>query len=495
MSKIYDAIKRIARTNPSRVALSLPQEDGLIIAVSYQELVSETNRYIQFLQAGNYKHIALLLDNSKEWVFIDLACMKLGITLTPIPQFFSEEQISNVIRNAGIEYVVSDALDRFSSFEYEEGRFIAPHISVLKLLDVYQTNISNDIVKITFTSGTSAAAKGVCLTNDNIEKVVFSLIERIGAKNAVNNLLLFPLAILLENIAGVYCALCVGARVTILPLRLTGINISGNINLEYFIAALEKFGASSFIITPELLKLLVHLMKLKKITLAKAKFIAIGGAVVSKDLLLEAKELGLPIYQGYGLSEFSSVVALNSVENNRIGSVGELLPHVQMKIAEDGEILLKGNEFKGYIGGSVSDSEWYETGDLGYLDEDGFLYITGRKKNVIITSMGRNFNPEWVESELIKNPFISQAVIFGDGGKSNIAIIVSFAPNCDLNLLKKVVEDVNAKLPQYARIEDFIIAKDGFSVLNNMLTPNGRVRRVEIYQQYQNEIMGLINEK
>jgi long-chain acyl-CoA synthetase len=486
MSKIFNQIKNIAQKNPDKIALFLPYQNE---SITYQKLVDEVLVLAKILQEKNYQNIALLLDNSKEWIFIDLACAKVGITITPIPQFFSVEQISNLINNAGIEYVITDEINRFGFLDCdEESVFLNENISLMKLSNPLTTlvknNFAKNVSKITFTSGTSSDAKGVCLSNDNIEKTVFSLVERIGKENAVNNLLLFPLAILLENIAGVYCALCSGAKVTILPLKMTGINISGNVNLEYFITALEKFGATSFVITPELLKLLVHLKKLKKITLSEIKFIAIGGAVVSKDLLNEAEDLGLPIFQGYGLSEFSSVVSLNFVGSNKIGSVGKLLPHIQAKINDDGEILLKGNRFIGYVGEDGDSEKWYETGDLGYLDEEGYLHITGRKKNIIITSMGRNFSPEWVESELLKNPLILQAVVFGDGEKSNIAIIFPIK-EFDFSL---AIQEVNLQFPEYAKINNFIIVEERFDLENKMLTANGRVRREIIFKNYQTKI-------
>jgi len=493
MSKIFEKICKIAKNNPNETALICPKEDQ-ITEISYQELINRIQNLIKNFKTKKYNNIALFLDNSASWIFIDLACMEIGITLTPIPQFFSQEQIKNLVKNAAIEYIITDETSRFNFLKYDEEKndILPKNIKILKIDNPTQNNIPHQTTKITFTSGTSSNAKGVCLGNENIEKTVFSLIDRIGRENAVNNLILFPLAILLENIAGVYLALISGAKVTIPSLKLTGINISGEIDLPLFIKTLSSFNTNSFILTPELLKLILHLIKSNQLDLSKMKFMAIGGSVIDENLLMMADKFNLPIYQGYGLSEFASVVSLNSIKENKIGSVGKLLLHIQAKIAKDNEILLKGNQFLGYIGEEYKNNEWYKTGDLGYFDEDGFLYINGRKKNVIITSMGRNFSPEWVEGKLLQSNLIAQVAVFGEAEKTNIAVIVPKIKEIDLDNLNQIIENVNVNLPQYARIAKIIIAKENFSFKNNMLTANGRLKRAEIYKNYKSKITNLL---
>lgn len=487
MSKIFHSIQEIAKTQPHGVAISQITQEG-VMEVTYAELVDQTVAFIDFFKAQELENIALFLDNSYQWICIDLAAMACGICLTPIPQFFTEEQISNLMKDAGIKHILTDVSAHFSWIENAKKVSNFANIDVLEMVGHIAKSVDKKVVKITFTSGTTSNPKGVCLTNDNIEKTVFSLIERIGHHNAKNNLILFPLAILLENIAGVYCNLCVGAKVSITSLKNTGIDIAGNIDLAAFIALLEQAQPTSFIITPELLKLLIHLKQMKKITLDKVNFIALGGAVCAKELLVQAQALQLPIYQGYGLSEFASVVSLNALTANKIGSVGKLLSHIDIKIAKDGEILLKGNAFCGYINADYHASEFYQTGDIGYVDDEGYLFISGRKKNVIITSMGRNFSPEWVEGELLKGSLISQCVIFGDGQKKNMAVLVLHPLFNNEEDVKKWVQHVNERLPDYAKVSDFIIASEPFTIENRLLTSTKRVRREAIYEAYQNRI-------
>ena len=127
-----------------------------------------------------------------------------------------------------------------------------------------------------------------------------------------------------------------------------------------------------------------------------------------------ARVAGLPAYEGYGLSECASVVALNAPGAVREGSVGRVLPHATLRIDEAGEIHVRGATMLGYLGEEGASPEEVATGDLGFINDDGYLYVQGRRKNLLITSLGRNVSPEWVERELLAHTSIGQAVVFGD---------------------------------------------------------------------------------
>lgn len=486
MTKIYEKIKKLASDNGSKIAISVVDQDFLN-EITYSQLIDKVNKLSNFLLANEINNVALMLDNSVEWIVVDLACMNLNISLTPIPQFFTDEQIRNIIKDAEISYIFCDNLSRFDFLEFKNLDFFeSKNVSLLKL-DKVTNPKKSEIVKITFTSGTTSDPKGVCLSGGNIDKVVFSLIDRIGSDNIVNNLILLPLSILLENIAGVYCALCCGAKISICSLTKTGIKVAGSNDSNLLANLINRSKPSSFIVTPEILKLIIELVRLKKINCDHLKFIAVGGAVVANELLIEAKNLNIAVLQGYGLSEFSSVVALNSLDENKIGSVGKILPHIEVKIADDGEILLKGNSFLGYINQESYLDLWFKTGDIGYLDQDGYLFVSGRKKNIIITSMGRNFNPEWPESELIKEDKILQAAIFGDAKNCNFALIV-LKDLLSSDQILEIIDKVNRKLPDYAKIHNFKVITSPFSYQNGLLTSNGRLKRDKIYQKYQEHI-------
>jgi long-chain acyl-CoA synthetase len=216
------------------------------------------------------------------------------------------------------------------------------------------------------------------------------------------------------------------------------------------------------------------------------RFLAVGGAAVLARLLEDALALGLPVYEGYGLSECASVVTLNKPGEFRAGSVGKPLPHVRIEIARDGEIHVLGNSCIGYLGGAPM-GEALATGDVGYVDDAGYLHITGRKKNMFITSFGRNVAPEWIEQELIARPAIAQAAVFGEARPFAAAIVVPSAGATSASVAA-AIDDVNRHMPDYARIGAWICAEEPFSPRNGLATENGRLRRDQIFRAYAGEI-------
>jgi long-subunit acyl-CoA synthetase (AMP-forming) len=208
-------------------------------------------------------------------------------------------------------------------------------------------------------------------------------------------------------------------------------------------------------------------------SLKRLKFVAVGGGKVAPSLIHEARQIGLPVYEGYGLSEACSVVALNTPEAERVGSVGKPLAHQSIRIAGDGEIEI-----------SQPDTAWFATGDLGEIDNDGFLYVTGRKKNVLITSFGRNVSPEWPESVLQSFPEIAQVMVYGEAQSQLSALIVPSGSYISVSTLQTVVDHANQLLPDYAQIGRWHALDKPFSVSDGLLTANGRPRRDQIIEFY-----------
>jgi long-subunit acyl-CoA synthetase (AMP-forming) len=302
---------------------------------------------------------------------------------------------------------------------------------------------------------------------------------------------LLPLSTLLENIGSLYVPLQAGACSVLPSDRETGIHGSSQISVESLLTCLQQYRPTGLILIPQLLRLLIDIADNGQKLPDSFRFLAVGGAPVAINLLTRARQHHLPVYQGYGLSEAASVACLNTQVENRPGSVGKPLPHLKLRISESGEVLLHGHLFRGYLGRPFpdEDQEWH-TGDSGYLDDDGYLYLTGRRKNMFITSFGRNVAPEWVECEIQSSGIILQAAVFGEAQPFNVAVIVPY-PGSSITDIKDSIHAANTRLPDYAQVKQYIVSQTPFTVENGLLTGNGRVRRGRVATRFYDLLKGL----
>jgi long-subunit acyl-CoA synthetase (AMP-forming) len=220
------------------------------------------------------------------------------------------------------------------------------------------------------------------------------------------------------------------------------------------------------------------------------RMVAVGGAAVGEQLLASARSLGIPAYEGYGLSEGGSVQTLNLPGADRPGSSGRPLPHARLRVAADGEIEIAGSLMSGYLGDRKPPPKWWPTGDLGRIDADGFLHLQGRKKHVLITAFGRNVSPEWVEQALRSEAAVAQAVVFGDGEPALSAVLWPVSPHASDALLQAAVDAANLGLPDYGRVRRWVRARAAFSQHTGMATPNGRPQRAVIWQSHADALQG-----
>jgi len=350
------------------------------------------------------------------------------------------------------------------------------------VLDTPASPLPAGTAKITYTSGSTGQAKGVCLSQDQMEAVAASLVEMIGADYAGRHLPLLPLSILLENVAGLYTTLLAGGRYHVLPPAELGLAEPFRPDLGKLASAIAAEGATSLILVPELLRALLMVMMFTGARFPALNLVAVGGAKVSPQLLAQANSLGLPVYEGYGLSECASVVALNTPAARQAGAVGRPLPHLTVEIATDGEIVVGPHPYLGYAGGAAHSGP-VRTGDLGRLDPDGFLHIQGRRANTIINAFGRNIAPEWVESELLAQPEIRQAVVFGEAQAELGALIVPLSPDLADDALARAVERANQNLPAYAQVRRWRV-RPPLDPAAGELTGNGRPRRAVILKRH-----------
>ena len=339
----------------------------------------------------------------------------------------------------------------------------------------------SNAAKITFTSGSTGHPKGVELSQQVIDDTARGIVSALAPIELRRHLSVLPLATLLENIAGLYAPIVNGTEVQIPSLKLVGLS-GATLEIDAFVALLNSTDADSMILVPQLLTAITTLSEFGMIDLTHYKMLAVGGGRVSKALLEKASQLGLAAFEGYGLSECGSVLTLNLPGSNRPGSVGRPLPHAEIRCSKEGEIEVRGTVMNGYLGEENSSApDWYATGDLGHIDADGFVYVTGRKKNVFITSYGRNVNPEWPEAALSQNPAVSQAVAYGEARDHNLALIwLRFEQSNDQ--LESLIEGVNLELPDYAQVHHFIVITEALP--QHFLTANGRVKRDQVIERY-----------
>lgn len=471
MSYVIDAVMAHAKQQPNKTAIVTKDK-----SLNYGRLVEEVLAVAELFSSTGCHTVGIDLDNSLPWVLADLAAMEVGLTVVPIPGFFSESQVAHLLETAQVDLLLRDHGDAPGEGWQER---VSKHIGI-RLYSRQVPKISSG-AKVTFTSGSTGNPKGVVLSQQAIDDTTRGLVEALSPLALKRHLSVLPFATLLENIAGIYAPLVHGSELQITGLAEVGLT-GASLDIEKFVALLGAAEADSMILVPQLLTAIVTLTEFGMVDLSAYKMLAVGGGRVSRSLLDKASTFNLAVYEGYGLSECGSVLTLNLPGANLPGSVGKPLPHAQIRTSNEGELEIRGTVMEGYLNDApFGGDDWYPTGDLGHIDADGFVYVTGRKRNVFITAFGRNVNPEWIEAALSQQAAISQAVAYGEGRDHNIALIwLRF--ETEHAQLEALVSDVNLELPDYAQIHNFIVVSEPLP--DSMMTANGRVKRDQVIDRY-----------
>ena len=439
---------------------------------------------------GDARTVALAIDNGNAWLAADLACSRLKKVCVPLPHFFSPAQMQWVLDSAGVDTLLTDHpdLSLWETLGFKtSSSFVGSFVCLTRAVKAVE--LPTGTAKITFTSGSTGQPKGVCLSQFSQESVAHSIAAQMHRYGVQRHLCALPLSVLLENVAGAHAALLADAECIALPLTEIGWQGSSAWNASAFLQCVADRRIESAILLPQMLKAVLPL--LHRFDVSSLKLLATGGARVAPELLLQAREKGLPVYEGYGLSECGSVVCLNSAGADKPGTVGQALPHAAVRISAEGELEVAAVNFLGYLGQNAEQqpATWLPTGDLASIDAEGFVTIQGRKKNLIISSFGRNINPEWVEGELLAQKDILQAAVFGEARPSLVAVL--FAPELSDDDLQSAVDQANKQLPDYAQCRHVWRTKEAFTLANNLVTANGRNRRDNIAAHYKKSIDSL----
>jgi long-subunit acyl-CoA synthetase (AMP-forming) len=512
-----DKILANCRVHADAPMVEVLVENGAAKTWSYGEILRAAQVLCQRLQAteqalGRKPQVGLVARNSPEWVAADLALLLAENIEIPVPMAFAAEQAWHLLKNADICLVDAAGQSRLQQWQEKNPDFNLPTVIVLEinaLLEQAQSLTAspaphtNDdhLCKVIHTSGTTSAPKGVRIRCAGIDALIASLDRRLAVRNNARYLSMVPLSLLIEQVTGLYMTFFDGGTVVFLPQNVPLLGESGG-KVGTMLGWITAARPTTMALPPAMVEALLAKSRAFNDANEEARFmrlfghnhpttIGVGGAPTSPAVLQELKDYGITVLEGYGLSENGSVVAFNAPGCYRLGTVGKPLDHVQVQIAEDGELLVKSTSlFAGYAGTDpssclVDEDGWLHTGDMASMDEDGFIRIFGRKKNLIITANGRNVSPEWVESNYKSLDCVEAAVIFGDRLERLYGFFVISA-NADLAQAEQQIRDHGAKhLSEVERVEVIVSIHSNASVYDNYFTVTGRPLRDKIWTYVQ----------
>ncbi|MFZ0572231.1 MAG: AMP-binding protein [Rhodomicrobium sp.] len=424
-------------------------------------------------------------NNSVEWAVAFLAASVAGKTIVPIPAFFSEGQRDHLIRDAGVTRTIVTAAQ-------DEGGATGPapyHLTKLPARSLPPQ--ARDGGLIIYTSGSTGNPKGVWLASGQALWSAEALAKVTGANSEDKYLSVLPLPLLLELICGIMIPVLVGGSVHYDRAVAQSAGAGALCNIA---EAFDRAKPTTSVLVPQLLALYAgQLAAAGMRPPAELRFVAVGGAAVPPALARSARHLGIPVYEGYGLSECASVVAVNRPGASREGTAGQPLPGLEVAI-EDGEIVVQGpTVMDGYLHGEAAPRRW-RTGDAGSLDADGFLTVHGRRDNLIVTPYGRNLSPEWIETMLMGDPRIGACVLCqaGDPARLRVLLVPSrlgdgwFRAATHKEIAALVAQACEAA-PNYARPQMAAVISREDASAQALFTPNGRARRAQVQKYLHDE--------
>jgi len=469
MAEILNVLRNGSRYRPGAIAMA---DDHSVLTGS--ELVARVAGLAAALRMLPQR-IGLLGGNGTDWAVAQFAAWSAGKTVVPLPSFFSRLQLEHVMRDAGINQVVAtrESIDLAATL----GVGITP--ASAQSDDCFPEPLEAAGV-IVYTSGTTGRPKGVCLGLQQIDWQALALAEAIKATPSDSYLSVLPLALLLEIITAICVPVLVGARTQFASGVAEAV---GSGRVAELLAAFERWRPTTTVLVPQLLMSWIgELEATGRRAPDSLRFVALGGAGVPESLAARAWDLGIPVHEGYGLTECCSVVAVNRPGQRRAGTVGLPLPGLNIAIERNEVVVCGPNVMDRYLHGSPTSDRW-QTGDIGTLDPDGFLRVQGRKDSLIVTASGRNISPEWVEAMVISDPRVAGCVALGHGMDHVCALIVPSAlgerwlmesPRAHVLLW---LEQICIDAPAYAVPKDFVVCPASQAKRLGLLSANGRVVR------------------
>jgi long-subunit acyl-CoA synthetase (AMP-forming) len=476
MSDVLAALDRQAARQPA--AMAFTDDAGCI---DYRMLARRVAGF-----AAHAKNlpptIGLLAPSSIEWAVIDLALWQSGHTVVPLPHFFADAQLRHIVDDAGLGAILAsdDQLARAQGFGVPVQPLTAPEAEPAPAAMAGR--------RIVYTSGSTGRPKGVVLGAGEIAHTCSALMQAVGAGPDDRHLSVLPFSLLLEAICGVYLPVLAGGTCSIAAdvVAAKGPEIATRLG-----EAAQRVAPTTSVLVPQLLQAWVMAATVGRVEIPDSlRFVAVGGAAVPMPLAERAWQLGIPVHEGYGLTECGSVVAVNTPGQRRTGTVGRPLAGYDVELAADGEIIVtSASVTPGYLNGKLTDGDnlrRWPTGDLGAFDADGYLQVLGRKDSLIVTANGRNLSPEWIETMVLADPRIAQCIVLGTPeGELAVALEPSMLgaawfEKADPEKVAALLTGLCTQAPDYAQPRQSLVLAPGELAAAGLLTPNGRPRRREI---------------
>ena len=521
--------------------------------------------------------VAILSENRHEWMVADFACMLLGAVVVPIYTTLTPEQTAYILSDSGaraifissqkhldkiLSILKTTAVEKIVVMDDVQNSSALKMSALMELpgdpqIDVIGRSAQPEqLATIIYTSGTTGTPKGVMLTHGNMAANINYSLREFGFGDGMLCVSFLPLSHVTArsvDLGLLYCGVTLAhlpqidqlpqalreVRPNILlsvPRVYEKVHSQVELNAAKFpkkqmyrwalgvgrshreeILAGKTPGSFSWKLADKLV-----FSKVRSGIGGRVEFFISGGAPLGRELAEWYADIGIRIHEGYGLTETSPVIAVNTPNAHRVGSVGKPLGNVEVRIAEDGEILVRGpSVFHAYWNKSQETREafvddWFKTGDIGRIDEDGFLYVTDRKKDLLKTSGGKFIAPQPIESSFKHHPWIAEAIVIGDKRKfpavlilPNFAALEAFARTERLAFSSRqeligipevharyadIVRSVNEDLAQFERLKKFRLIADELSSANGTLTASLKIRRRAIEERFKREIDEIYSE-
>ena len=531
------------------------------------------------IQRGD--RVAILSENRPEWMIADFACVTSGIVDVPIYTTLTAEQTLYLLQNSGARAIfvsTQEQLRKIQSIQKQsklekivvmddlQEPDVIPLWSIFKdaspeadraFDEMAHTVQPDDIATLIYTSGTTGTSKGVMLSHLNLTSNAATSVKNFEWKAGDTYLSFLPLShvtarhldyvCFLNGVTIAYCPAFDQLPVMLQEAKPSIIvavprvyekirqevehkaahGISRQI-LNWALKVGERYkdvtvrGEEPSSISWKLANKLAY-SKIRRLFGGNSRVYVSGGAPLGHDMAEWFWKVGIPIFEGYGLTETSPVIASNRRAAYKVGTVGKPVEHIQMILAEDGEILVKGPSiFKGYWNmpeetkDAFTEDGWFKTGDIGQVDNEGFLTITDRKKDLIKTSGGKFIAPQPIENALKNNPLVAQAAVIGEKRKYASVIIsptfplledwartngVAFSNREELvhqpqvrKLYEGIIEELNKNLAHFETIKKVMLVPDEFSIATGEITPTLKLKRRVVENKYKQQIDQLYQE-